>query len=470
MQVSILNTTILHKRLFRLDSEYYSPQYIDSHEKVHNHKCKPLGELCYVTDGEHGTIKTSSRCYSKYFGARNVLEGILDNKRVEYISKDDHFRNKRSILQSYDVLISCVGANIGYASIVPDDIGVANIVRNVALVRSVDDAVNNSYLLAFFLSKYGKNSFIRIASGNAQPLVSLDNIKEIAIPVLGKSFQKKIEEYVNKALFRRKQSMIVYSQAGEMLLNEMGLGDWQAVHKLNFIKNFSNTTQADRMDAEYFQPKYDHIIKAVKKYKGGWDVLGNLVKITKSIEPGGGEYKEKGVKFLRVSNLSKLGLDNSNPVYLSEKFYQKNKQHQPKQGEILLSKDATLGIAYNLNETPEEMIVSSGILRLKLKDERINEDYLALALNSVIVQEQAERDAGGSIIKHWRPDQIKNVIIPLLDMPIQTRIQQKIRQSFEARRKSKELLELAKRAVEMAIEKDEKAAMKWIEEQGNLGE
>lgn len=49
----------------------------------------------------------------------------------------------------------------------------------------------------------------------------------------------------------------------------------------NFVKNFSATQEAERFDAEYFQPKYEEIIEAVKKYRGGFDALRNFIKTGK---------------------------------------------------------------------------------------------------------------------------------------------------------------------------------------------
>lgn len=216
------------------------------------------------------------------------------------------------------------------------------------------------------------------------------------------------------------------------------------------------------MTREYFQPKYEQIIEAVKKYKNGFDELGNLVKIKKSVEPGSEAYQENGVPFVRVSNLSKFELSTNNQQFISEKLYEELKSHQPKKGEILLSKDATPGMAYYLNEEPQKMIVSGGILRLKMDNRQILPEYLTLVLNSVIVQKQIERDAGGSIINHWRPDQVRATLIPILKEDKQKEIKKLIEESFNDRKLSKSLLEIAKRGVEMAIEKDEQEAEKWI--------
>ena len=138
------------------------------------------------------------------------------------------------------------------------------------------------------------------------------------------------------------------------------------------------------------------------------------------------------------------------------------KIYQPKKDEILLSKDATTGIAYYLNEEPKQMIVSGGILRLKILSQKILPEYLTLALNSVIVQKQIERDVGGSVINHWRPDQVKSTIIPILGNAKQKEIKELIEQSFFYRKQSNSLLEIAKRGVEIAIEKSEEEAENWI--------
>jgi hypothetical protein len=84
-------------------------------------------------------------------------------------------------------------------------------------------------------------------------------------------------------------------------------------------------------------------------------------------------------------------------------------------------------------------------------------------LNSILIQEQVNRDVGGSIILHWRPDQVKETVIPILSEQKQTQIQQKVIESFALRKQSKQLLESAKKAVEMAIEQDEKTAINWLE-------
>ena len=127
------------------------------------------------------------------------------------------------------------------------------------------------------------------------------------------------------------------------------------------------------------------------------------------------------------------------------------KNLQPKKGTILFSKDGSVGIAHLLSKDLDG-ITSGAILHLKVKDKRILPEYLTLVLNSLAVQMQAERDVGGSIIQHWRVEEIKEVVIPIISMEIQTQIADLVRQSDRLRQESQALLEEAKRKVEQAIE------------------
>lgn len=97
--------------------------------------------------------------------------------------------------------------------------------------------------------------------------------------------------------------------------------------------------------------------------------------------------------------------------------------------------------------------------------EQVLPDYLTLVLNSKLIRMQAERDAGGSIILHWRISEIENVIVPVVNMTIQTQITFLVRESFTLKAESERLLATAKRAVEIAIETNEQTAMAYINEQ-----
>ena len=328
------------------------------------------------------------------------------------------------------------------------------------IMREKTRYISTHTLLALCMTDIVQTIFKRGQYGTAHPRFYDFLLTHLPIPDCLLAIDKHIKDLIERALYIRLRSREVYQKAQTLLLSELGLINWQPKHQLTFIKNYSDTEQAERIDAEYYQPKYEEIIKAIKNYSGGWDLLGNLVSVRKCVEVGSGEYLDEGIPFVRVSNLSPFEV--TEEKYISENLYAEIKQHQPTQGEILFSKDATPGIAYYLNEKPQKMIPSVGILRLKRKTEQINNEYLTLVLNSMLTKEQVNRDVGGSVILHWRPEQVKETVIPILPEEKQTKIQQQVTESVNLRKQSQHLLKCAKRAVEMAIEQDEKTAINWL--------
>lgn len=201
-----------------------------------------------------------------------------------------------------------------------------------------------------------------------------------------------------------------------------------------------------RLDAEYYQPKYDYLLHWLSTKQSCR--LGEMVNIQKSVEPGSDAYQSEGIPFVRVADLSKQGLSEPS-IFLNRKQYEC--VLRPNKDTILLSKDGSVGIAYKVDE-PLDVITSGAILHLSVKTSQVLPDYLTLVLNSIVVRMQAERDAGGSIIQHWKPSEIEKVVIPILPMEEQSKLSQMLQESFSLRKQSLQLLEQAKATVEQAIE------------------
>ncbi len=469
MQYSVVNyKTVKELEGLRIDAEYFHPAALKYETIISNHHGKTLKELgCKVVSGPFGSSLKSEAYLTSgvpFVRISNLKDFFISDDDLMYISEEDNKRLSSSQLKVDDLILSKVGNSIGIVSKVTSEIGNCNISENnlgIRLSKSLSGYFKD-FILAHLNSKIGQVQILRLISGNAQPKLNVSDIENLRIPAFSDNLYKLIENIIVKSFSAIQTSTSFYKQAEELLLSELGLVGWKPEHALVFVKNFSEAERADRYDAEYFQPKYEEIVSAIKKYKNGFDELGDLVKIKKSIEPGSEAYQESGVPFVRVSNLSKFELSDNNQQFISEELYGELKTHQPKMGEILLSKDATPGMAYYLNEEPQKMIVSGGILRLKMESKQVLPEYLTLVLNSAIVQKQIERDAGGSIINHWRPDQVKATLIPVLKDGKQKEIKDLVEKSFSDRKLSKSLLEIAKRGVEMAIEKDEHEAEKWI--------
>jgi len=358
-------------------------------------------------------------------------------------------------LNKGDIVITKVGSPC-HASIVEEYDFVA-LSRTVMGLKNIK-AINPYYLLVFLRCKYGFNQLLRERELTIQYQLTLDRVKNILIYEPSEKFQSAIEEFVKQQNEINQASKILYSETLNILLQELGLSNWHPTIKNNNTKTLQESfLTSGRIDAEYYQPKYDELLQDLKQFNH--DTLGNLVFIQKSIEPGSDAYQNDGIPFIRVANLSRNGISESDVFLSNDEFG--DFPIMPKKDTILLSKDGSVGIAYKVEEDMKA-ITSGAILHLTVNSKKVLPDYLTLVLNSVVVKLQSERDAGGSIIQHWKPDEIKQVIIPIVGEEIQKTISEKMQKSFSLLNKSHQLLAVAKRAVEIAIEQNEKAALNYL--------
>jgi restriction endonuclease S subunit len=431
----------------RIDAEYYQQEYLNLLNQL---KKIQLSELDKITTKIDVGFVSSMVSHFKEKGipllrTQNVNEFFIDlTNDLIFIDKEFHQKLKKSQVFSGDVLLARSGS-IGNASVVPSNFPIANS-ADIILIKT--NKILPEYLSAFLNSRYGQFQIERGVSGGLQGHINLYSLEKLLIPIIDNGFQETIKKIVLSGLNELDNSKFLYSQAEDLLLEELELKDFKFKNDLFFVVDSSKAK--GRIDADYFQPKYEQLISQLNKFET--KNLSDLVSIKKGFEPGSETYEEEGKLFIRVSSLSKYGIDNKDQKYLKDDLYQKlKKDFQPQVGEILLTKDASPGVAYVIKE-PVVGIISGGILRLKLK-EQIELEYLTLCINSVVGQMQAERDAGGSVIEHWKPEEIKNLVIPILPTSTQQKIAELVRKSHEARKKSKELLKEAKRKVEEVIEK-----------------
>ena len=452
MRFSIVQFTEVKSRGFRMDAEYWHPEFIKNSSLV-----SPENKIQDVIHHNILNIKPfpADRDFD-YLEISNISTNSCEYYTVPIASGEEPTR-AHYILQEKDIVVSTVRPNRNAVAFIEEEGIIGS--SGLAVLRAKD--IEPEYLFAFCKTDYFIKCLVRANKASMYPAVANSDILDTPLLIPSQGFRKIITDIIQDALFCVHEARHNYGAAQSFLMYELGLDQWQPKHTLTFIVDFSDTRLAGRIDAEYFQPKYGEIISAIKAISSGYDALKNLVTIKKCVEVGSAKYLDEGIPFVRVSNLSPFNL--TEEKYISERSYTEIQEHQPEQGEILLSKDATPGIAHYLSDEPQKMIPSSGILRLKSKTKRVNNEYLTLVLNSLLTQEQVNRDVGGSVILHWRPEQVGETLIPILPEKAQAEIRGMVTESFDLRQLSQKLLERAKRAVQTAIEQGEQSAIEWLE-------
>ncbi len=429
----------------RLEAEYYNkPSFIV------NNFLKGGKIINYI---QYGTSEDLNEELEGYPVLRlNEFDGSFIGSPSKYCNKITSEVFNKLLLKEGDILVCRTNGNpklVGKSALVMEDANMA-FAYYLFRVRPKPSVINSTTLSVYLNSRIGRREIERNLMVSNQANFSPAKFRDIKVPLFPAELQVSIDKIATDAYHCHKQSKLLYSQAEALLLEELGIKDIDLSHEPCYEVNSADTISANRIDAEYYQPKYERMIEAIKKHP--YKSIGDMFSLIKGIEPGSSAYCEEGKPFIRVSNLNRFEINNGNQQYLSERNYSELKaNYQPLKGEILLSKDATPGIAYHLKE-PIDGIISSGILRLQALSD-IKREYICLVINSIVGQPQIERDSGGSVINHWKPSQVKNTLIPLLPDKIQERIESLCLESHSARRQAKELLEEAKRKIEEMIEK-----------------
>lgn len=464
LEISVLKLSEVNIRndRFRFDSEFFKKEYLKIEKSLYGlpHKC--LSNIDYLLIHPNEMKREYVGNNGKwFFRAQNVRPLKIDLSNQVFISNEDAKRLSKNSIKKYDVVITRTGANFGQTALYNiDNFAIGS--SHTFILRN--DFFNQSYLAVFLNTRYGRRMIDKGAYGGLQPEIAPYYLSNIPIPVFSSDFQICIEKLLLNSESLTNKSQTKYAQAEDFLLNALGLKGFRPSQESINIKNFSESYgSSGRLDAEYYQIKYEEVVSKIRATNH--ERLANLVNIGKSIEPGSAHYSDEGLPFVRVSDYDKFGLSTPDK-YLTDEFCKENtelvKGLKPKKETILLSKDGSVGTAYMLREDAV-FITSGAILHLTVKDKnKVVPEYLVLVLNSNLVQMQAERDAGGSIILHWRISEIENMVLPVIDFDKQQKIADLINESFMLRKQSGYLLETAKTAVEMAIDQNEETAIAHI--------
>jgi len=404
-------------------------------------------------------IKASSKV-SDYFELHSNIVSNLSNvlsydlthtlgNFLHDIEISESIEGNRKLAQHGDFIISRLRSYLKEFAVVQSKNNKQVFSTEYLVYRPKTDKISSNTLLAFCLTNEVQTILNCSQYGTEHPRFYEFIFNELPLPDVLFNLNEKINALFDIAYKKREQSQTLYRQAEELLLETIGLKDFTPSQEKTNIKTFKESfLGTGRLDAEYYQPKYEEMIMHIETFET--ERLRKIVNIKKSIEPGSDAYETEGIPFIRVSNLSKFGLTDTD-IYLDKAKFG-NLDLQPKKDTILLSKDGSVGIAYKI-EQDLDIITSGALLHLTVTNKDFLPDYVTLVLNSEVVKMQAERDAGGSIIQHWKPSEIEQVIIPKISMSIQQQISALIQESFALRKESERLLVEAKEMVEREIEK-----------------
>lgn len=440
---------------FRIDSEFYRPDYLILEAELKEFNCKKISQFAKVTDGEHGSVILQKEGI-KYLTAENVKNGYIDISKVRYVDEMVDFRNRRASVRVGDVLISIKGT-LGEVAIAENWLLPANMNRDVAIIKPYQDSVIlPEYLTIFLMTKFGVFQAQREGSGGVQQMITLGRLREFLIPEIPIQEQEEIKFLYQKSLDKHKESQTLYQQATDLLEQELGLDKVTFDKPISYKVNFRDIVNSSRFDSEFFNPYYSKLYGTIKASvtKNEWNIkkVGLIATDFRYGTSSKLKYISNGIPFLRIADLVNNRFEENSLKRISPIQAKKEYFASVQKGDILISRSGSLGLTIPIDENLKGAIYGSYFIKLKLDNAVCLPEYFALFMDTLAGKFQVKKLNSGGIQTNLTIPMIKSILVAYPNIERQKELIKPYLESYALKKQSKILLTQAKARVEQLIE------------------
>ncbi len=456
-RVFILQKSELEKRF---DPFFYVPELLELEKKVLSKKPKKLRD--YVKGLASGATPKTTESEKYYAEKENGIPflrvqnlsptGVLEFEDCKYINEETHNGMlKRSQVSAGDLLVKITGVGrMAVASVAPEGFE-GNINQHVCVIKTGSKEISET-LAAFLNSDIGEKLASRRSTGGTRP--ALDYPALLSIPIIE---DKRILQITDKVIAQKQkneaEAQKLLSSIDDYLLKELGIKlpepPENTLKNRMFVTSIRTITN-DRFDPYHHQVGFIKIIEAIRKakypvsnFKHYIADLKNGVEIRNYVEEG-------GIRYLRVTDLGKNGLNHKSPRFvLEQEIPDRIKLNE---NCILISRSGSLGIVNIVEPEIENSILSSHIFKIELKTEKLIPVYLEAYLRSKVGQSEIFRNNNGGVIPEINQDALKSILIVCPPLDKQKEIAEHItsirQQAQQLKDKTTELLKKASEEIE----------------------
>ena len=351
----------------------------------------PLGSVAKIFSG--GTPSRSDT--SNYIGEIPWVKSGEVNQRKVYFTEEkisDHALKSSSAkwVKNGSVLVAMYGATAGKVARLLID---ATINQAIAAVCSDSEEVSNDFLFHEVEFKSGK--LLDSVQGSGQPNLSGQLVKELKVSLPPLPEQKKIASIltsVDEVIETTQKQIDKLQDLKKATMNEL------------LTKGIGHT--------EFKDSELGRIPKS-------WECLkmGDLAKVTDGAHQTP-KYVDSGVPFLRVTDIQSAEINVKKTKYIStSEHLELCRRCNPEKGDILYSKNGTIGISKIVNwDWDFSIFVSLALLKLHDKNS-LQVEFLDLFLQSPVVAKQIKDRAKQGTVTNLHLEEIRkfDVVVPSVE-------------------------------------------------------
>lgn len=440
----------------RLDPFFYSP--LNKLAILENTKL-PKKRLSEVAELKRGKFSHRPRNDERFFGGKypfiqtgEIVKAANSFGKIEFSQTLNELGLSVSKLFDKEVLLITIAANIGdtaildYPACFPD---------SIVAISSKDKNVSLKYLNVYF--KFLKGYLENLAPSAAQKNLTLEQLAPTPVVLPTLDNQNKIvqifDNYIAQKQKNEAEADKLLSSIDDYLLKELGIKlpepPENTLKNRMFITSIRTITN-DRFDPYHHQVGFIKIIEAIRKAKYPVSNFKHYIADLKNGVEIRNYVEERGIRYLRVTDLGKNGLNHKSPRFvLEQEIPDRIKLNE---NCILISRSGSLGLVNIVEPEIENSILSSHIFKIELKTEKLLPVYLEAYLRSKVGQSEIFRNNNGGVIPEINQDALKSILIVCPPLGKQKEIAEHItsirQQAQHLKDHTKELLRKASEEIE----------------------
>jgi len=441
----------------RIDSGYFAKQMLAADQKIRSYGLghDELGSL--FSRFVKGIFDINAASYVDegvpFIRIQNLKNGMIDDRGMAFIPEERHNNESKTELLYGDIVLS----KTAYPAASMFTLERGNASQDTIATKLSPYAQSNfkaAAIVAYLNSNFGQSLLWRQFQGNVQLHLSLEDGRKVPIPRFTEKLQSAVEDIYSSAEKLRYTAANSINLADKTLLSTLGLDNWTPPTPLSYVRYSSDAFLAGRLDAQFFAPRVSELMKRL-----GQDglTIGDIAPARhERFKPG----DSGSFNYIEIGGLGSDG------TAVAETLPQKEAPSRATQfvrsGDIITSTVRPIRrLSALIAEEQDGDVCSSGFV--VLTPQKISSEVLLTYLRLPLFCELMDLHTSATMYPAISEADLLSLPIPAIDTKTQLAIQQSVQEAAASRQRASSLLETAKRAVEIAIEDNEAAALAYLQ-------
>lgn len=435
----------------RFDAEFFSRPAMQALGEIRRARHDPLRDLCVRIQHPIEVVREYEDDGLLTVMAKNVRSNRAEMSDPRFMPSQLRPVVARNKLNRNDVLVTRTGANFGQAAPWKQSFE-AFACADILVLR--EPSIPAGYLSSFLESAKGKPLVLRGGYGAGQPHIAPPYLADMLVPRFG-ALEGQVDAVVERSVQMEVDAASTMQAAEEVLLAALGLADWTPPEPLAYTARASDVFASGRFDARFYAPRIQALLDLLA-------VDGRT--ISDVADPRREKFRPDAcaaLDYIEISDIDGAGAATSTRL-ASEDAPSRATWHV-RAGDIITSSVRPIRrLSAQITPEQEGFVCSSGFVVVTPRD--IAPEVLLTYLRLPVICELLDLFASASMYPAITDADIFNLPLPHIPDAVADQVTQNVIAAKAAKARAASLLEAAKRAVEIAIEDGEPAAMAYLDQ------